>query len=58
MIEVNIDYDNPNEYDDETFTKGSIAMVNAVATLVEAGASGEDIANEVTNALDNAGITS
>lgn len=48
--------DNPNEYDDSGFTRGSLAISEAIGTLWEAGASLDDIKTEVENGLENAGL--
>lgn len=54
---VSIDVDNPNEYDDDAFTRASVEANSAIEALFEAGASGENIADVIENALKNAGAS-
>jgi hypothetical protein len=44
---------NSNEYDDEAYTRWSNALAEAIGGLWEAGASEEDIKEEVRNALES-----
>lgn len=48
------DLTNPNEYDDESFTRYSLELDAALGGLWGAGASATDIEQEIGNALENA----
>lgn len=45
--------ENPNEYDDDAFTRWANELDEAVAGLWEAGASATEIADLTTNAIGN-----
>lgn len=45
---------NPNEYDDDAYTKASNELFEAVANLWNAGASQNDIESDFAAAMDNA----
>lgn len=45
--------ENPNEYDDDGFTQGCIQTSNAIGLLWDAGATLDQISEEVRNALEN-----
>jgi hypothetical protein len=46
--------ENPNEYDDDGFTKGTNDLENAIAGLWESGAALDNIEDIISNALENA----
>lgn len=46
--------ENPNPYDDGLFTKRSMDVSDAIGAMWEAGASIDDIANDVANGIENA----
>lgn len=48
--------ENPNEYNDERYTYGTVELSHAIQTMWNAGASEENIATELTNACENIGI--
>jgi len=48
--------DNPNEYNDEMYSRESLDLDSAVQGMWEAGASLEEIADTVRNAFDNAEV--
>lgn len=48
--------ENPNEYDDDAYLRAMDELVSAVVAMWEAGASLDNIAEEVRNGLDNEGI--
>ena len=48
--------DNPNEYDDDAFTKAAIDADSAIVGMWEAGADLGNITDTIANALANAGI--
>lgn len=48
--------DNPNEYNDEMYSKESVDLDSAVQGMWEAGASLDEIAETVRNAFENAEV--
>lgn len=54
-VSIITDTENPNEYDDESFTNASNGLVGYVSELWEAGASIDDIQNVIKDALEGAG---
>lgn len=51
-------HENPNEYDDGAYVEATMTLpddiTDAVTAMWKAGASVDDVRNEVTQALDNA----
>jgi hypothetical protein len=47
---------NPNEYDDDAYTAATIKLVSALSAMWEAGASTDNIEDELENALREAGV--
>lgn len=47
---------NPNEYNDEGYTKGVNDLVSAISLLWSSGATEEDLEREIENAKENAGM--
>jgi hypothetical protein len=47
--------DNPNEYDDEKWSTASMRLISAVQAAWEAGASLDNIGQDVQTGLENAG---
>lgn len=45
---------NPNIYDDEAYTKAVLELQNAIGNLWAAGASEENMDDEINNAVENA----
>ena len=43
--------DNPNEYDDEAYLKAHAALIEAVASMWEAGADEDDIMDSAKSAI-------
>lgn len=48
--------DNPNEYNDEMYSKESVDLDSAIQGIWEAGASLDEIEEIIKNGLDNAGL--
>lgn len=46
--------ENPNEYDDDRFTQGSLNLHESIATLWNSGADDLNLKSEIENALENA----
>jgi hypothetical protein len=55
MILCTIDFDNPNDYDDEAFTMATINVNDAIEAAIEAGAGSDELSDCIENALKNAG---
>lgn len=45
---------NPFDYDDDEYTQATIELQHAISRMWAAGATEENIANEVENAIENA----
>jgi hypothetical protein len=45
---------NPNEYDDDTYTLAVTDLHDVIVSLWNAGASLENLCDEISNALENA----
>jgi hypothetical protein len=57
MVDVTIVTGKPNpfDYDDDSFTRASGEMMSSIESMWSAGASPDDIANAVKDALESAG---
>lgn len=44
---------NPNEYDDDGYTRGVVALNRAIGVMWDAGATLDNIEEEISNAFEN-----